>query len=127
MANTMTQREFFKKAIAIFNEVENEEMKAYAETAIEKLDARNAKKSSTLSKTQVENESIKKEILEYLEGKSESVSSVIGLALGYSTSKISALMKQLADEGKVTVTDVKIPKKGKVKGYTLTVAEEVAE
>ena len=36
-------------------------------------------------------------------------------------------MKQLADEGKVTVTDVKIPKKGKVKGYTLTVAEEVAE
>ena len=123
MANTMTQREFFKKAIAIFNEVENEEMKAYAESAIEKLDARNAKKSSTLSKTQVENESIKKEILEYLEGKTESVSSVIGLALGYSTSKISALMKQLADEGKVTVTEVKIPKKGKVKGYTLTVAE----
>lgn len=125
MANTMTQREFFKKAIAIFNEVENEEMKAYAETAIEKLDARNAKKSSTLSKTQVENESIKKEILEYLEGKAESVSSVIGLALGYSTSKISALMKQLADEGKVTVTEVKIPKKGKVKGYTLTEAEGV--
>ena len=121
---TMTQREFFKKAIAIFNEVENEEMKAYAETAIEKLDARNAKKSSTLSKTQVENESIKKEILEYLEGKSESVSSVIGLALGYSTSKISALMKQLADEGKVTVTDVKIPKKGKVKGYTLVTETE---
>ena len=125
MANTMTQREFFKKAIAIFNEVENEEMKAYAETAIEKLDARNAKKSSTLSKTQVENESIKKEILEYLVGKTDSVSSVIGLALGYSTSKISALMKQLADEGKVTVSDVKIPKKGKVKGYTLTEAEKV--
>ena len=121
---TMTQREFFKKAIAIFNEVENEEMKAYAESAIEKLDARNAKKSSTPSKTQVENESIKKEILEYLEGKSESVSSVIGLALGYSTSKISALMKQLADEGKVTVTDVKIPKKGKVKGYTLATETE---
>ena len=121
---TMTQREFFKKAIAIFNEVENEEMKAYAESAIEKLDARNAKKSSTPSKTQVENESIKKEILEYLEGKSESVSSVIGLALGYSTSKISALMKQLADEGKVTVTDVKIPKKGKVKGYTLVTETE---
>ena len=121
---TMTQREFFKKAIAIFNEVENEEMKAYAESAIEKLDARNAKKSSTPSKTQVENESIKKEILEYLEGKSESVSSVIGLALGYSTSKISALMKQLADEHKVTVTDVKIPKKGKVKGYTLATETE---
>jgi predicted transcriptional regulator len=119
----MTQREFFKKAIAIFNEVENEEMKAYAETAIEKLDARNAKKSSTPSKTQVENEEIKGKILEYLVGKTDSISSVIGLALGYSTSKISALMKQLADEGKVTVTDVKIPKKGKVKGYTLTEAE----
>jgi hypothetical protein len=57
----MTQREFFKKAIAIFNEVENEEMKAYAESAIEKLDARNARKSSTPSKTQVENEEIKVE------------------------------------------------------------------
>lgn len=122
---TMTQREFFKKAIAIFNEVENEEMKAYAESAIEKLDARNAKKSSTPSKTQVENEEIKGKILEYLVGKTDSVSSVIGLALGYSTSKISALMTQLEDEGKVTVSDVKIPKKSKVKGYTLAEVGEV--
>jgi hypothetical protein len=34
-------------------------------------------------------------------------------------------MKQLADEKKVTVTDVKIPKKGKVKGYTLAEVGEV--
>jgi hypothetical protein len=121
----MTQREFFTKAIAIFGEVENEEMKAYAETAIEKLDARNARKSSTPSKTQVENEEIKEKILEYLVGKTDSVSSVIGLALGYSTSKISSLMTQLANEGKVTVSDVKIPKKSKVKGYTLAEVGEV--
>jgi hypothetical protein len=34
-------------------------------------------------------------------------------------------MKQLADERKVTVSDVKIPKKGKVKGYTLIEVDEV--
>lgn len=124
---TMTQREFFTKAKAILEEANKPELVTYCENAIEKLDARNAKKSSTLSKTQIENEEIKKEILAHLNGKKDAISSEIGVALGYSTSKISALMTQLVNEGKVTVSDVKIPKKGKVKGYTLVEVGEVAE
>ena len=119
---TMTQREFFTKAKAFFTE--GDEMYTYCETAIEKLDTRNAKKSSTLSKTQIENEEIKGKILEYLVGKEKVVSSEIGAELGYSTSKISALMRQLLEAEKVTVCDVKAEKKGKVKGYTLATETE---
>ena len=48
----MTNREFFT---AIVNSDLNDEMKAFATDAIAKLDARNAKRASTPSKTQKEN------------------------------------------------------------------------
>ena len=47
----MTNREFYT---AIVNSDLNDEMKAFATEAIEKLDARNAKRANTLSKTQKE-------------------------------------------------------------------------
>ena len=48
----MTNREFYT---AIVNSDLNDEMKAFATDAIAKLDARNAKRASTPSKTQKEN------------------------------------------------------------------------
>ena len=48
----MTNREFYTAVIA---SVDNDELKAFATEAIEKLDARNAKRASTPSKTQKEN------------------------------------------------------------------------
>ena len=122
----MTNREFFEKVEK--GEI-TEEVKKHATEAIAKLDKRNADRKEKPSKTALANEPIKASILEYLVGKSEVVASAIGEALGISTSKASALCSQLVAEDKVVASEVKIKGKGKVKGYTLAVAdaEEVAD
>lgn len=122
----MTNREFFEKVEK--GEI-TEEVKKHATEAIAKLDKRNADRKEKPSKTALANEPIKASILEYLVGKSEVVASAIGEALGISTSKASALCGQLVVEEKVVASEVKIKGKGKVKGYTLAVAdaEEVAD
>ena len=122
----MTNREFFEKVEK--GEI-TEEVKAHATEAIAKLDKRNADRASKPSKTALENAPIKTAILEYLVGKSEVVASAIGEALSISTSKASALCGQLVAEDKVVASEVKIKGKGKVKGYTLAIAdaEEVAD
>ena len=123
----MTNREFFEKIAK--NETLAEEIRKHATEAIAKLDKRNADRKEKPSKTALANEPIKASILEYLVGKSEAVASAIGEALGISTSKASALCGQLVAENKVVASEVKIKGKGKVKGYTLAVAdaEEVAD
>lgn len=118
----MTNREFFEKVMK--NEVDADVI-AHAEQSIAKLDKRNADRQAKPSKTALENAPIKVAILEYLIGKSEEVASVIAENVGISTSKASALCGQLVAEEKIVATEVKIKGKGKVKGYTLAVADEV--
>ena len=118
----MTNREFFEKVMK--NEVDADVI-AHAEQSIAKLDKRNADRQAKPSKTALENAPIKVAILEYLVGKENEVASVIAENLGISTSKASALCGQLVAEDKLVATEVKIKGKGKVKGYTLAVAEEV--
>ena len=118
----MTNREFFEKVMK--NEVDADVI-AHAEQSIAKLDKRNADRQAKPSKTALENAPIKVAILEYLVGKSEEVASVIAENVGISTSKASALCGQLVAEEKIVATEVKIKGKGKVKGYTLAVANEV--
>jgi hypothetical protein len=119
----MTNREFFEKIAK--NETLAEEIRNHATEAIAKLDKRNADRQAKPSKTALENAPIKVAILEYLVGKSEEVASVIAENVGISTSKASALCGQLVAEEKIVATEVKIKGKGKVKGYTLAVADEV--
>ena len=119
---TMTQREFFT---AIINSDVAEHLKDYAQTQIEKLDKRNATRSSKPNKTQLENEGIKKDILETLGKNGGMFASNIAKALDISTSKAASLCKQLIDDEKITVTEVKVPKKGKVRQYS--VISEVIE
>lgn len=118
----MTNREFFEKVMK--NEIDAEVI-AHAEQSIAKLDKRNADRQAKPSKTALENAPIKVAILEYLVGKSNEVASVIAENVGISTSKASALCGQLVAEEKVVATEVKIKGKGKVKGYTLAVADDV--
>ena len=118
----MTNREFFEKVMK--NEIDADVI-AHAEQSIAKLDKRNADRQAKPSKTALENAPIKVAILEYLVGKSEEVASVIAENVGISTSKASALCGQLVAEEKIVATEVKIKGKGKVKGYTLAVADEV--
>ena len=109
----MTQREFFT---AITESDVAQELKDYATAQIEKLDARNASRSSKPSKKAIENEPIKAAILERLTDEYQPASE-IAAALVISTQKASSLLSQLNAEGKIEVENIKVPKKGKCKGY----------
>lgn len=112
----MTNREFFT---AVINGTFNEEVIAHAQDAIEKLDARNAKRSSTPSKTQRENEPIKQAIVDFVRaGKSVTISE-IAQGLEISSQKSSALCRQLVASGILAVADTKIKGRGTVKVYSI--------
>ena len=124
----MTQREFFTKVIEANV---NEELTSKAQELIEALDKRNSKKASTQTKTQKENEVLKASMVETLEKGKGYLAVEIASAMGFSTSKASALAKQLVVEGKATVADVKVKGKGMQKSYTILAepieVDEVAE
>ena len=124
----MTKREFLNEVIAVIDgtsEVNVLELKEFAKAEIVKLDERNANRSSKPTKTQIENEPIKEKILEVLSTGERMVASAIAERLEISTQKVSALCRQLVESKKLKVEDVKIPKKGKQKAYSiLEVTEE---
>lgn len=109
----MTNREFYTMVI---NGTINEDVITHATESLTKLDERNAKRASKPSKRSVENEPIKAKILEVLTTEPKVASEVAEL-VGISTQKASALLRQI--EG-LEVIEVKVPKRGKMKGYALT-------
>lgn len=111
----MTNREFYN---SIINGTITEEIVAFAESEIAKLDARNDKRRNTLSKTQEANEALKVEILSAIANGTH-IASEIGKVVGVSTQKASALLTLLVKDGKVTVADLKVKGKGSVKTYSL--------
>ena len=112
----MTQREFFTKVIEANI---NEELTSKAKELVAGLDKRNAQKSATMTKTQKENEVLKAEMVEKLEKGKGYLAVEIASAMGFSTSKASALAGQLVKSGKATVADVKVKGKGIQKSYTI--------
>ena len=120
----MTNREFFT---AISTAPVADEIKAFALDAIAKLDARNEKRSSKPSKTAIANEPIKASILAFVGEHNPAVAADIAVACEISTQKASSLCVQMVKEGKLTSTEVKVPKKGKVKAYSLAVADKGAD
>ena len=118
----MTQREFFTAIVNASeiepNEAQWEELVKFASEAIAKLDARNAKRASTPSKKSLENEPIKAKIVEFLASGSH-LASEIASGCEISTSKASALCRQLVESGSLTVCDVKVKGKGTQKSYSL--------
>lgn len=108
----MTKREMFE---AIVNGNVTDEVVEMARVEIEKLDARNAKRRNTPSKTAVANEPIKAKIVEVLTNEPQTASE-IATKVEISVNKASALLRQI--DG-LTVTEVKVKGKGKVKGYAL--------
>lgn len=119
----VTQREFF--AGIVEGATITAEQEAFAKKAIEKLDERNKKRAATPSKTAIENAPIKEKIVEFLADKTTPViATTIATEVGITTQKASALARQLVEEGKLVATEVKVAKKGKVKGYALAPAPE---
>lgn len=108
----MTKREFLNAVIA---STSDNAIAEFAVAELEKLDARNAKRSSSPSKVQIANEPIIKAIGELLTDE-PMLASDIAESLGISTSKASALVKKV--EG-VKVSEVKVKGKGIRKAYCL--------
>lgn len=110
----MTRVEFLNKVIAMTDDVE---MVEYAKARIESINSANEKKKSKTSETRAkENEPIKAKIVEFLSGKDFTLASEIAKGCEISTSKASALLKQIDN---IVVTDVKVPKVGNRKAYKL--------
>ena len=118
----MTSRDFYTAIVA--DETISADLRDYATEQIAKLDAKNAKRSSKPSKTQIANEPIKTAIIEYLTANGQTTASELATALSteetpVTTQKASALCRQLVADKLVEQTEVKIPKKGAVKAYSV--------
>lgn len=109
----MTNREFFE---AIVNGTINDDIMNHAREAIEKMDARNAKRAGKPSKTALANAPLIEEIKGLLTAEPQTAS-VLAEKVDISVQKASALCRQIVANGDALVKDVKIPKKGKQKGY----------
>lgn len=117
----MTNREFYTQIMA--SDV-SADLKAHAEAEIAKLDKRNATRSSKPNKKQIENEPIKVEIIDLIKDNGAMIASEIASALStedrvISTNKAVALCNQLVKDEIFVVADVKIPKVGMRKQYSL--------
>ena len=82
------------------------ELANFAQSAIEKLDKKNRDRKTKLSPNQKANEDIKTEILNLLATAPQSAKTIVD-NIGYNTQKISALVKQLVDNGLVKVDKAK--------------------
>ena len=102
MANTkITKIEVLREMAADENIKANKVFADFIAHEIELLEKKSANRKAT--KTQIENVAIKAEILEVLEGSTGmTVSQIMPLLNGsYSNQKISSLLRQLVEEGKV--------------------------
>lgn len=102
---------------------------AKARAEIAKLDATNAKRAEKAAEKAKENDPIKNAIYNLLVEKGAMVASAIGAALTtpeneVTTSKASSMCTQMVKEHRLTVEDVKVKGKGKVKQYTAIVPAE---
>lgn len=111
----ITSRDFFNTILA--NDPADE-IREYAEHALAKMDERNAKRTSKPSKRTLENEPIKAKIVEILADGGKTTAE-IATALEVTVQKASGLCVALVKDGKVKAEDVKLPKVGTRKFYTL--------
>lgn len=140
----MTNREFFmaitngtlvtKEKNASGDFIENErsifsengfdltdEVKEFAKASIARLDKKNENRKNSTSPNQAKNEDFKSAIYDDMIAESNRVFTAKEIADKYevSTQKISALLRQMVDNGKIKSFDTKDSKKNKVKGYQI--------
>ena len=118
----MTNREYLVKVLALANG--NEEMTNETNARIKKLDDANAKKKTTQTKTQKENEPIANAIMEALTN-GAMLSTELATAIGQTVNKTNGVAGVLVKEGKLTKAKVKVKGKGEQTEYTLAVEVEV--
>lgn len=124
----MTNREFYN---AVMNaETVSDEIRDHAAALLEKMDAKNASRSSKPTKAQKENEALLPIVREALAGKTEptTASMLHEMLPDFTTSKCTALLKALVSKGELEMTKVKVKGKGEQNGYThIPAPTDVAE
>ena len=113
----MTNREFLTTIANMENVAED--IKTYAEEKLAKLDATNEARKNKPSKKSVENAPILEQIANEILTTEAQTAATVAEAAGITVQKASALLRQLVADGKATVADAKMPKKGTVKVYAL--------
>ena len=79
-----------------------DEMVAFLKKERDATEKRNARKSTSLTKTQKENVGLKKDNITFLDGVDSAIATEICVAVGITVQRASALLRQLVTEGKVT-------------------------
>ena len=126
LSSDMTIRQYHE---AVISGNINEAVLAKARAEIAKLDATNAKRAEKAAEKAKENDPIKNAIYNLLVEKGAMVASAIAMELTtpeaeVTTSKVSSMCRQMVEERRLTVEDVKVKGKGKVKQYTAVVPAE---
>lgn len=105
----VTKKMRYEEMKAIFEAQGDTVHAEFCQHEIELLNKKNSKTSGKLTKTQKENEAIKTEILEGLEGKMTitDMTKKIPAIEGMTNQKVSALVRQLVKEEKVVRTEEK--------------------
>ena len=121
----MTNREFYTN---IANGTITDAEKEFALAAIAKMDATNEARKNKTSPKDAEkaaaDAAVRESIFALLTAEPQTASD-LGAQVGVSTPKATAELRKLVAEGRVEKTDVKVPKKGTVKGYFIPAAEIV--
>lgn len=123
----MTNREFYT---AVANGTITDEVIAHATSAIEKLDnaleARKNKVSPKAAEKAAADAVIRENILSFVTNAVQ-IEADIAAQAGVTSAKARAELRKLVESGLVVKSDVKVPKRGVVKGYSLATTDEVAE
>lgn len=104
----------------------SDELKKETQARLDKMNAKNEKRKSTQTKTQKENESIEKAIVEALAD-----GGMLGLdlatAIGQTINKTNGVAGNLVNKGLLIKTKVKVKGKGDMAHYELAPTNEVEE
>ena len=124
--NKMTNRQAL--TLVMGGEI-TDEVKAWAEGEIAKLDKKNAKRKTAEGEIKEENKPIAEAILKALEG-GAMLSADLAKAIGQTTQKTNGVGGEMSKLGMVIKTKVKVKGKGEQTSYSLpteTATDEVAE
>ena len=115
----MTKREFLTK---VSTGEMNDELMEFAASEIAKLDATNEKRKGVKSKKDQEkaeaNQVLVDRIVNEILGEEPVTATDVAGVLEVSVQKASQLCRAAVNQGKAVSQDVKIPKKGMLKGYS---------
>lgn len=119
-SSAITLRQLFE---AVINDEITDSMKEKARSEIAKLDVANAKRAEKSAEKAKENEPIKQEIVNFLREHGKHTTTEIAEGVGISTSKASAMCRQLVESKMLVASDVSVKNKGKQKAYEIADSE----